>query len=75
MPSSGTTIADMYGRGCLAHGDCSAARGITDQEEATLPRRTTFLEGGLALFPRADQAKPDTLLRRPTSEKSAKISG
>ena len=42
MPSSGTTIADMYGRGCLAHGDCSAARGITDQHRGgitTLPSR------------------------------------
>ncbi len=53
--------------------------GITDQEEATLSRRTTFLEGGLALFPRADQPKPESVRvlvqyqgeRRTTDDESA----
>lgn len=35
--------------------------GVTVQDEATLPRRTTFLEGGLSLFPRADQPKPESV--------------
>lgn len=35
--------------------------GLTVEAEATLPRKTTYLEGGLALFPRADQTKPESV--------------
>ncbi len=53
--------------------------GATVEDEATIPRRTTFLEGGLALFPRADQPKPESVRilvqyqgeRRTTDDESA----
>ncbi len=35
--------------------------GLTVEDEATLPRRTRWIEGGLAFFPRADLPKPETV--------------
>lgn len=35
--------------------------GYTVTDEVTLPRKVVYLEGGLALFPRADLPRPDTV--------------
>ncbi len=38
-----------------------ARAGFTVREELTLPRRVLYVEGGLALFPRIDQPRPEAV--------------